>query len=121
MDTTESENALPAAADVVAPSLHLMPEAVLGRILQNIKGRKDASTLVSLEMVCSSLKSALTSDVLWAQALDNGRGDPEFLEEPKYEGLPTWREYALRLSALENQKVAKEEEHGQHCPQHTGR
>ena len=100
MDATETEDALPAASDVVGPSLHLMPEAVLGRILQNIKGRKDASTLVSLEMVCSSLKSALTSDVLWAQTLDNGRGDPEFLEEPKYEGLPTWREYALRLSAL---------------------
>ena len=102
MDATDSEDACPAAADVVAPSLHRMPEAVLGRILQNFKADEDASTLVSLEMVCSSLKSALSSDVLWAQTLDNGRGDAEFLEEPRYEGLPTWREYALRRSALTN-------------------
>jgi hypothetical protein len=69
----------------------------------------DASTLVSLEMVCSSLKSALTSDALWAQALDNGHGDPEFLEDPKYEGLPTWREYALRESALANIRMWQED------------
>jgi len=107
MDATESEDARPAAADVVGPSLHLMPEAILGRILQNIEvdecnsATQGADTLISLSMVCSSLNSALRSDVLWAQALDNGRNDPEFLEEPKYEGLPTWREYALRFSAIE--------------------
>ena len=105
MDATDTEDALPAASDVVGPSLHLMPVAVLGRILQNIRGRRYASTLVSLEMVCSSLKSALTSDVLWAQTLDNGRGDPEFLEAPAYEGLPTWREYTLRKSALRKIKL----------------
>lgn len=93
-----------AAKDELAagPSLHLMPEAVLGRIFQNMKADKDASALVSLEMTCTSLKSALASDVLWAQTLDNGRGDPEFLNEPEYEGLPTWREYALRRAGLKN-------------------
>ena len=85
----------------VGPSLHLMPEAVLGRIFQNMNAKKDASALVSLEMTSTSLNSALANDVLWAQPLDNGRSDPEFLNEPEYEGLPTWRDYVLRISALE--------------------
>ena len=88
----------------VGPSLHLMPEAVLGRIFQNMNAKKDASALVSLEMTCTSLNSALASDVLWAQTLDNGRGDPEFLNESEYEGLPTWRDYVLRCSALKKIK-----------------
>ena len=93
----------PGAAEnelAVGPSLHLMPEAVLGRIFQSMKAHTDASTLISLEMTCTSLNSALASDILWAQTLDNGRSDPEFLNEPEYEGLPTWRDYVLRRSAL---------------------
>ena len=101
MDATESDDVRPAATDVVGPSLHLMPEVVLGRILQNFWAIEDAGTLVSLSMVCSSLKSALTSDVLWAQALGN-ISLTKRLEDRSYEdwGLPNYKEYALRVSAL---------------------